>query len=82
MLRPVCLTLALLVMIAGPAWAQEPYPTRPITMINPFPPGGIADLSARPLAGTVPFIGSTCADSGRSMQCNEPEIASSASSIP
>lgn len=56
MLRPVCLTLALLVMIAGPAWAQEPYPTRPITMINPFPPGGIADLSARPLAAMLERI--------------------------
>ena len=40
----------LLVALAGVAAAQEPYPSRPITMIVPFPPGGIADLTARPLA--------------------------------
>lgn len=28
-------------VVAGPAVAQEPYPTRPITIVNPFPPGGI-----------------------------------------
>jgi tripartite-type tricarboxylate transporter receptor subunit TctC len=32
------------------AHAQETYPTRAITMIIPFPPGGIADITARPTA--------------------------------
>src|SRR6266480_7459661 len=32
------------------ALAQEQYPNRPITLVNPFPPGGLADLTARPLA--------------------------------
>ena len=30
--------------------AQAPYPDRPITMIVPFPPGGVADTVARPVA--------------------------------
>ena len=29
--------------------AQETYPSRAITLINPFPPGGAADVVARPL---------------------------------
>src|SRR5688500_11946885 len=37
-------------LVAGPATAQEPFPTRPVTIVNPFPPGGQADLTARPLA--------------------------------
>jgi tripartite-type tricarboxylate transporter receptor subunit TctC len=28
----------------------EPYPVRPITMVVAFPPGGVADLTARPIA--------------------------------
>lgn len=32
------------------AYAQEPYPSRPITMVVAFPPGGVADLTARPIA--------------------------------
>jgi tripartite-type tricarboxylate transporter receptor subunit TctC len=35
---------------AGGAFAQAGYPDRPITMIVPFPPGGVADTVARPVA--------------------------------
>jgi tripartite-type tricarboxylate transporter receptor subunit TctC len=35
---------------AGGAGAQLDWPTRPITMIVPYPPGGTSDLSARPVA--------------------------------
>lgn len=35
------------------AAAQTAWPTRPITMIVPFPPGGQADLAARPVADAL-----------------------------
>lgn len=36
--------------LAGDVVAQEAYPTRPVTIVSPYPPGGAADLTARPLA--------------------------------
>jgi tripartite-type tricarboxylate transporter receptor subunit TctC len=40
-----------------PAFAQEAYPTRAITIINPFPPGGAVDVVARPFAaGLEPLL--------------------------
>src|SRR5213593_2747507 len=50
-LSRVC-SLAVLAAVAV-ASAQEPYPSRPITMVAPFPPGGIADLTARPVAAAM-----------------------------
>ena len=35
------------------ATAQDAYPTRPVTFINPFPPGGAVDVVARPLAAVL-----------------------------
>ena len=46
------LTLTLTV-VAGAAHAQSIYPDRPITMIVPFPPGGVADTVARPVAESL-----------------------------
>jgi tripartite-type tricarboxylate transporter receptor subunit TctC len=43
-LAAVALSLATL------AGAQGTYPTKPITMIVPFPPGGLADIVGRPVA--------------------------------
>jgi tripartite-type tricarboxylate transporter receptor subunit TctC len=41
---------ALLALACMPVFAQESYPSRPITLIVPFPPGGVADLTGRPTA--------------------------------
>ena len=40
-------------LFTGPGHAQDAYPTRPVTLINPFPPGGTADLVGRPFAAVV-----------------------------
>ena len=40
----------LLAAASGATQAQSVYPDRPITMIVPFPPGGVADTVARPVA--------------------------------
>ena len=40
--------------LAMAASVSADYPTKPITMVSPYGPGGAADLAARTLAGTVP----------------------------
>ncbi|MBF8253694.1 MAG: Tat pathway signal protein [Deltaproteobacteria bacterium] len=47
---------ALLILFFGmtaESSAQEKYPDRPITIVAPFPPGGVADLTARPVAAAL-----------------------------
>jgi len=39
--------LSFLVLLAGPASAQEAWPSRPVRIIVPFPAGGVADLLPR-----------------------------------
>ena len=55
MTRPKVAALVLLGLCAAAhaVHAQEPYPSRPITMVAPFPPGGVADLTARPVAAAL-----------------------------
>ena len=35
------------------SFAQDAYPSRPITLVNPFPPGGAVDVVARPFAAMI-----------------------------
>jgi tripartite-type tricarboxylate transporter receptor subunit TctC len=40
-------------LATGSTAAQEVYPSRPVTFVNPFPPGGAVDVVARPLASVL-----------------------------
>jgi tripartite-type tricarboxylate transporter receptor subunit TctC len=49
--RLVAAAIVGVLLIGGAAHAQtETYPNRAITMVVPFPPGGFADVTGRPLA--------------------------------
>jgi tripartite-type tricarboxylate transporter receptor subunit TctC len=56
MARTMMVAAALVALTAASAWAQEPYPSRPVTIVVAFPPGGLADLTARPLATALERI--------------------------
>ncbi len=43
----------LLISWSVAASAQDVYPSKPVTMVNPFPPGGVADIVGRPLAALM-----------------------------
>ena len=38
--------------LCGSALAQD-YPSKPITMVVPFPPGGVAEIVGRPLGAVM-----------------------------
>ena len=44
-----CLCAITALSLSSSLWAQGSYPSKPVTLIVPFPAGGIADLSARAL---------------------------------
>lgn len=50
--RQALLALAALAT-GGPATAQARFPERPLTLLVPFAPGGIADITARAVAGQM-----------------------------
>ncbi len=48
-MRTLALSVLALVLLApAPAHADDAFPTRPISIVNPYPPGGQADLAGRP----------------------------------
>jgi tripartite-type tricarboxylate transporter receptor subunit TctC len=51
--RSLALLVALGVALPLAAAAAESFPTRPINVVAPFPPGGVADLMARPTAAAM-----------------------------
>jgi tripartite-type tricarboxylate transporter receptor subunit TctC len=53
MIAKSLIAASVLAVVAGPAVAQEAFPSRPITMIVPFPPGGVADITGRPTAAAL-----------------------------
>ena len=50
--RSACVALAV-AAVCGAVQAQEAWPSRPITLVVPFPPGGPTDMVARVLAQQV-----------------------------
>jgi tripartite-type tricarboxylate transporter receptor subunit TctC len=49
-LSGLSLFVLLIAIAADPAWTQEAYPARAISIVVAFPPGGLADNTARPVA--------------------------------
>ena len=54
MARSLALVVAIVTVLSAlPVASQEVFPSRPITVVNPFPPGGQADLSGRPVVAAL-----------------------------
>jgi tripartite-type tricarboxylate transporter receptor subunit TctC len=49
----VCLLLLMGVSIQSPLFAQTSFPTKPVNLVVPFPPGGVVDLTGRSFAQSL-----------------------------
>ncbi len=56
MRRAVAGAVLMVAIAAGWASANDPYPTRPVSMVVAFPPGGVADNTARPVSAVLERI--------------------------
>ena len=50
---PQALCAMLAAAVGAPAWAQDRFPSRPITLVSPFQPGGMTDVVPRVIAPIV-----------------------------
>ncbi|NBX88553.1 MAG: tripartite tricarboxylate transporter substrate binding protein, partial [Betaproteobacteria bacterium] len=50
MTGPLRAVLLACVLVVGSAWAQAPYPSKPVRVVIPFPPGAGAENAARLVA--------------------------------
>jgi tripartite-type tricarboxylate transporter receptor subunit TctC len=50
--RVLCIAAATAFLIS-PVWSQDSYPSKPISVVVPFPPGGVADIVGRPAADAM-----------------------------
>ncbi len=51
--RVFACVLCAMAMLAAPARADEPWPAKAISIVVPFPPGGVADIVGRPVADAM-----------------------------
>lgn len=54
LLRNTVSLLTGLIMVVATGLAAADYPTKPVTLVSPYGPGGAADLAARTLSATAP----------------------------
>ena len=51
--RAALVVSSLAMFAVSPAHSQDAYPSKPIALVVPFPPGGVADIVARPAADAM-----------------------------